>query len=116
MRLSLKEQKPRPLCIDCKIRPCLRKGLTKLGFILWNVRCASCHKKKYNMKNIAWKTYRRYKKNKCESCGFIPIHACQLDVDHIDNDHKNNDLSNLKTLCANCHRLKTHLARPGVIL
>jgi 5-methylcytosine-specific restriction endonuclease McrA len=33
-----------------------------------------------------------------------------LDVDHIDGDRFNNDPANLQTLCANCHRLKTHLA------
>ncbi|OYW72998.1 MAG: hypothetical protein B7Z37_23290, partial [Verrucomicrobia bacterium 12-59-8] len=32
-----------------------------------------------------------------------------LEVDHIDGNHKNNDPSNLWTLCANCHREKTWL-------
>lgn len=50
-----------------------------------------------------------HKKSICEQCGFIPEHSCQLDVDHIDGNHNNNDLSNLQTLCANCHRLKTFL-------
>lgn len=53
--------------------------------------------------------YRREKKDYCEKCGFIPEHKCQLDVDHIDGNHKNNDSKNLQTLCANCHRLKTFL-------
>ena len=51
----------------------------------------------------------RYKKDKCEKCGFIPISDCQLDVDHIDGNRNNNHESNLQTLCANCHRLKTYL-------
>jgi 5-methylcytosine-specific restriction endonuclease McrA len=55
--------------------------------------------------------YVKYKKDYCESCGFIPKHRCQLDVDHINSDHKNNTKSNLQTLCANCHRLKTMLER-----
>jgi len=54
--------------------------------------------------------YRRYKKACCESCGFVAEHACQLDVDHVDGNGLNHDLSNLQTLCANCHRLKTHIA------
>jgi 5-methylcytosine-specific restriction endonuclease McrA len=33
----------------------------------------------------------------------------QLDVDHIDGNHANDDPSNLQTLCANCHRLKTQV-------
>jgi hypothetical protein len=51
--------------------------------------------------------YARHKKGYCEECGFIPKHMVQLDVDHIDGDKKNNDISNLMTLCANCHRYKT---------
>lgn len=55
------------------------------------------------------KEYKAHKKDSCEICGFIPINSCQLDVDHIDNNHHNNNLSNLQTLCANCHRLKTFM-------
>lgn len=51
----------------------------------------------------------KYKKDKCDKCGFVALHACQLDVDHIDGNHSNNDPTNLQTLCANCHRLKTQL-------
>lgn len=47
------------------------------------------------------------KKDFCEICGFIAIHSCQLDIDHIDGNHKNNSENNLQTICANCHRLKT---------
>ena len=54
-------------------------------------------------------TYRKNKKDKCEFCGFVAIHSVQLDVDHMDGDRTNNSPSNLQTLCANCHRLKTHM-------
>jgi hypothetical protein len=50
----------------------------------------------------------KHKKNYCELCGFVANHRAQLDIDHIDGDHQNNDMTNLQTLCANCHRLKTH--------
>jgi hypothetical protein len=49
--------------------------------------------------------HRRFKGQMCERCGFIPQHRCQLDVHHIDGNHKNNRADNLQTLCANCHRL-----------
>lgn len=55
--------------------------------------------------------YILHKKEYCEYCGFIPLHLCQLDVDHIDGNHKNNCVENLQTLCANCHRLKTFLSK-----
>ena len=53
--------------------------------------------------------YAVHKKDYCEHCDFKPVHISQLDVDHIDGDRWNNDPANLQTLCANCHRLKTHL-------
>lgn len=52
-----------------------------------------------------------FKKDVCENCGFVPVHPSQLDIDHIDGNRRNNSPENLKTLCANCHRLKTHLER-----
>jgi hypothetical protein len=51
--------------------------------------------------------YRLFKKDYCESCGFIAEDSCQLDVHHKDGNRKNNNSDNLETLCANCHRLKT---------
>ena len=50
-----------------------------------------------------------YRKDHCDFCGFVPLHLCQSDVDHIDGDKSNNNHSNLQTLCANYHRLKTFL-------
>ena len=50
-----------------------------------------------------------FKKDHCELCGFVAVNKIQLDVDHIDGSNSNNSESNLQTLCANCHRLKTFL-------
>ncbi len=52
------------------------------------------------------------KKAECERCGYThwegePI---VLELDHIDNDHLNNEFDNLKILCPNCHALKTRNA------
>lgn len=60
----------------------------------------------WRCKRLQQHSYRKYKKTYCEKCGFTG-HRCQLDVDHIDGNHNNNDIGNLQTLCANCHRLKT---------
>ena len=55
------------------------------------------------------------KKPKCEECGWekqskdgrIPI-----EIDHINGDHSDNRLENLRILCPNCHSLKpTHRGR-----
>lgn len=51
--------------------------------------------------------YQRHKGDRCAACGFEPEHPCQLDVDHVDGNRENSDPSNLQTLCANCHRLKS---------
>ena len=74
------------------------RGRATSGEQIFDTRCWSCRC-----------AYRKHKKESCAFCGFIAIHACQLDVDHIDGDRDNNDPNNLQTLCANCHRLKTHV-------
>ena len=73
-------------------------------------RCSTMHRKSLRKHNYPW---RLHKKDKCEKCGFVPENPCQLDVDHIDGNSKNNAVENLQTLCANCHRLKTFLAQEG---
>lgn len=55
------------------------------------------------------KPYIKHKDATCRCCGFIPLNKCQLTVDHIDKNHKNNEVSNLQTLCHNCHNLKSYL-------
>lgn len=59
-----------------------------------------------NYRNKAFKHYSPV----CIRCGFSNILA--LEVHHKDRDRSNNDLSNLETVCANCHTIehKTHKA------
>lgn len=47
----------------------------------------------------------------CSICNYSNIDA--LEVHHKDRDRKNNDLSNLEILCANCHTLKHKGLRAG---
>ena len=90
----------RPLCIDCGA-PAMKGGRTKAGRKFYKKRCSICNTGKYK------KRYRNFKKDHCERCGFLPEDPCQLDVDHIDGNKRNDSQENLQTLCANCHRLKT---------
>lgn len=87
----------RGLC-DCG-KPVRSKGRTITGLQMWDKRCWMCR----------CGGYRKHKKLYCESCGFVALHPVQLDVDHVDGDRHNHDVENLQTLCANCHRLKTHI-------
>lgn len=62
--------------------------------------CQSCKENRI-------KYYNKNKKLVCSICGFQAQHPAQMDIDHIDGDHRNNDPENLQEICANCHRLKT---------
>ena len=74
------------------------RGRATSGQQIFDTKCHMCRDE-----------YRKHKKDHCELCGFVATVAAQLDVDHIDGDRTNNNIDNLQTLCANCHRLKTHL-------
>jgi len=64
-----------------------------------------------------WSDYKRVKQlkkhllfkrgHKCEACGTVEwmTQPVPLEVDHVDGDRTNNDESNLKLLCCNCHAL-----------
>lgn len=47
--------------------------------------------------------------NKCECCGWNKLNPitnkCPIELEHIDGNHENNSLDNLKLLCPNCHSL-----------
>jgi 5-methylcytosine-specific restriction endonuclease McrA len=95
----------RAICSVCgptKIKIRTKKNSTPAG----RFRCRTVYKRNIQKNQYP---YTIHKKDTCEHCGFVPEHSSQLDVDHIDGDGRNNDPANLQTLCANCHRLKTHL-------
>lgn len=76
------------------------RGKQKFGRL-----CTACRKSKSRYAFLI-----KQKNNmECSKCGFKAEHKCQLDIDHIDGNHRNEDESNLQVLCANCHRLKTYL-------
>jgi hypothetical protein len=94
-------QPNRPLCKNCKVSLAKPNGLSKHGFKQWHKYCSQCAKASYNPKN----GYLLNKKNKCEKCGFVPEDKCQLDIVYKDDNKKNKEKTNMKTLCANCNRL-----------
>lgn len=56
------------------------------------------------------KTYlRKLYGNKCMECGWCKVNPISgkvpIEIEHIDGNSENNDLSNLKLLCPNCHSL-----------
>jgi len=81
---------PRPLC-NCGT-PVEQKGRTKLGFAIWASGCTNCKMKA-----------RKHRKSNCEKCGGTE----KLEIDHIDSNRSNNDITNLMTLCQKCHWAKT---------
>lgn len=46
-----------------------------------------------------------YKCQRCNNSGEWFNEKLQLHIDHIDGDHHNNEKSNLRFLCPNCHQL-----------
>jgi len=53
---------------------------------------------KLRFKDGLW-SYRKHKKSECEDCGSVE----HLLVHHMDENRRNNDVSNLRTVCAKCH-------------
>lgn len=78
------------------------KGRVK-GKQVFGRYCTKCRKESYRSKFLLKRAL------VCNTCGFKAEHKIQMDVDHIDGNHTNNDESNLQVLCANCHRLKTYV-------
>ena len=91
---QIKKNKKGNLCSICGSNTVMLKSTAKRG--RYSHRCYQCHHRPWI----------RDKKNFCELCGFIAHDKIQLDIHHLDGNHKNNNQENLMTICANCHRLE----------
>ena len=99
----------RPLCSNCKLRPSAFNYKRK-GKIYYRSKCDQCIKESLGLKTgfkSSWEKAGYRKKSICEKCGFKSKHPAQMDVYHIDGNLKNASWNNLKTICANCGRIKS---------
>lgn len=100
----------------CVVEGCERPGqhqgkYRKDGSVIYRAKCQLHNALQYNMEGA----HKLFKKEICENkdgrLGFIctttTMDSCQLEVDHVNNNHKDNDPDNLDTLCSCCHRYKT---------
>ena len=110
---------PAPLCpVEGCGKPRQHTGkYRKNGSIIYRKVCDKHHRTEYGM--AGW-NYKQFRKNYCENIdgrlGFyctttIIEPEWQLDIDHVDGNHKNDDKLNYQTLCKCCHAFKTHTFR-----
>ena len=101
--------KDRPLCKTCKAKP-RAYAYKRYGKVYWRSLCDTCIRKNTGKKVGGVTALERsgYKKRKkCELCGFKAQDKEQLDVLFVDGNLRNTNVTNLKTICANCQRLRT---------
>lgn len=103
----------------CVVDGCNKPGqhlgiYRKDGSAVHRAMCTDHHFHRYGMNG----GHRIHRKDFCENIDGRLGHVCtttitdpfwDLEGDHIDNSHSNNDPSNIQTLCACCHRVKTRL-------
>jgi hypothetical protein len=94
----------RKLCPTCLENP-VAVNYVREDTVHYRSKCTSCIRKGRKLKPNppAWAKSGYKKTERCELCGFkAKIPARQLFVFHVDNNLKNNNWHNLKTVCANC--------------
>ena len=110
----------------CSVPGCNKKGQhlgsyyktgEKAGQPRRRDKCGKHHFIQYGINDWEYKIHRKdYCENIDGRLGFkctttIIDTSYQLEVDHLDEDHNNNNKENLQTLCACCHRMKTKYYR-----
>ena len=105
-----------PVCGFCNKNRVARSNVK--GKTYWRKYCHTCadarykdvDKKRETDRLSSAKSYQKFQQTKmkpCAICGFMPEASCQMDIDHINDNHWDNRPENRQLLCANCHRLKS---------
>ncbi|MGH2782080.1 MAG: hypothetical protein ACRDLA_11870 [Thermoleophilaceae bacterium] len=98
--VAVDEERRVGLCSSCGEVPMLRKLHRNMRRYYW--RCRNAERDDGDRRQ---RPYRFLLKERCERCGFEPVHPCELHGHHRDGRHANNEAGNIETLCANCHAL-----------
>jgi len=102
----------RRFCEQCRTKLVRRRGESTPKFqrrVFCSVACSGASKMKGIVSDSALsKRARKYREDKCESCGATHSLSASgrtrpLDVHHIDGDRMNNREENMMTLCVSCH-------------
>ena len=92
----------RPLCTICHGNPAAINYYSG-DKIRYRKLCSSCSRKGKRTRVLpGWVKAGYKKKTVCDRCGFKAKSINQIFVFHIDGNLKNNDWSNLRSVCANC--------------
>ena len=97
------ERKTTGICVECSEPICNKSAqFCERHWLIYNQRS-----REYYFDGLRHPTLQR-DNFACCICG---DNTTRLDVHHIDLDRNHNDLSNLITLCSQCHRTITHILR-----
>lgn len=100
----------RPLCKTCGSRP-VAINYRRDDKTFYRSQCDHCARNRHVGKPL-WYQAGYKMKLKCDRCGHTSQYKEQFNVYYIDGNPKNCQVSNLKTVCANCQRILHILKLP----
>lgn len=114
------EHTVRPFCNTCHINHCAVNYTDPNGLVRYRTKCTQCIRlvKKQKKYVPTWAKSGYTKKPQCDKCNFKFKLPTQSNVFYMDGNLKNNNWTNLKTICLNCQNeiLKSKtLWKPGPI-